>query len=126
MFLLWLLLAFVLVMGIAMALTLRVALNWSKELLELQRHGAETTGRVLEKRESRRRGATSRWIRYEYVDPLGRTHRSRRNLVTPDAWDAHTEGGPINVVYSQRRPKVSSPKYLFRLDPKREGESATR
>lgn len=37
------------------------------------------------------------------------------NIVTPDAWGAHAEGGPIAVVYSERRPKISAPKYLVDL-----------
>ena len=112
-------LIFVLVMGAAMALTLRVAVNWSKELLELKQYGIEATGRITEKRETRRRGNTSRSIRYEYVDQLGKPHRSRRNIVTPDVWDSLAQGEPILIVYSQRRPKISAPKYLMDLDPKR-------
>lgn len=118
--LLWILLAFVLVMGVAFALTLRVALNWGNELLELKQFGVDGTGRVVEKRRTRQRGGASTWIRYEYVDQFGKTHRSRRNLVTPEAWDAHTEGGPISIVYSQRRPKVSFPKYLLDVEAREE------
>ena len=118
-------LIFVLVMGIGAALTLRVAVGWSKELIELQQYGREVTGRVVEKRQTRSRGNTSAWVRYEYVDQFGKTRRSRRNIVTPEAWDAHTEGGPIAVVYSQRRPMISAPKYLLNLDRKIEMEGAT-
>lgn len=117
--LLWGLLIFVVVMAIALALTLRVAVNWGHELVELKQYGIEATGRVVEKRQERRRGATSTWIRYEYVDQFGKTHRSRRNIVTPEAWEAHTEGGPITVLYSERHPKVSFPKYLMDLEPKK-------
>jgi hypothetical protein len=109
------LLIVVVLMAIALALTFRVAVNWSTELIELQQYGVESTGRVTERRQTRRRGATSTWIRYEYVDQFGKRHRSRRNLVTPEAWSTHIEGGPISIVYSQRRPKVSSPKYLLNL-----------
>ena len=111
-------LIFVFVLGIGAVLTLRVAVGWSKELIELQQYGREVTGRVVEKRQTRRRGNTSTWIRYEYADQFGMTRRSRRNLVTPAAWDAHAEGGPIAVVYSERRPKISAPKYLIDLNPK--------
>ena len=113
-------LIFVIVMGIGAALTLRVAVGWSKELIELRQYGREVTGRVVEKRQTRSRGNTSAWIRYEYADQFGRTRRSRRNIATPDAWDAHAEGGPIAVVYSQRRPMISAPKYLLSLERKKE------
>ncbi len=106
---------FVVVMAIAFALTLRVAVNWGKEAFELQQFGVESKGRVTEKRQARRRGVTSTWIRYEYMDQFGQRHRSRRSLVTPEAWDAHEQGGPIAIVYSQRRPKISAPRYLLDL-----------
>ena len=122
---LWILLVgflvFAVVMAVAFALTLRVAANWGTELIELQQYGVDATGRVTEKRQVRRRGATSTWIRYEYVDEAGQPHRSRRTLVTPAAWDSHDEGGPIAIAYSQRRPKISLPKYL--LDVKRDAVS---
>ena len=108
-------LIFVVVMAIALALTLRVAVNWSKDAVELQEHGVETKGRVTEKRQTRRRGVTSTWIRYAYTDETGASHRSGRNLVTPEAWTTHEEGGPIAIVYSRRRPKISAPKYLLDL-----------
>lgn len=110
-------LAVVLVTGIGMALALRTAVGWSKELLELKQYGVETTGRVVEKRQTRSRGNTSTWLRYEYQDQFGKTHRSRRNLVTPAAWEAHSEGGPIAIVYSQRSPGISGPRYLMDLEP---------
>ncbi len=110
-------LLFVLLMGIGMTLMLRTAVNWSKELLELEQYGVEATGRVIEKRQTSRRGSTTRWIRYEYVDQFGQTHRSRRNIVTPEAWDSHPDGGPLAVVHSQRRPRISLPKYLMDRQP---------
>lgn len=116
---------FVVVMAVAFALTLRVAVNWRKEAIELQQYGVETRGRVTEKRQTRRRGVTSTWIRYEYVDQFGKAHRSRRNLVTPEAWDAHEEGGPIAIVYSQRQPRMSAPKYLLDLKTPEGERSAT-
>jgi hypothetical protein len=113
------LLILVVSMAVALALTFRVAVNWGADLVELQQHGVASAGCVIEKRQTRRRGATSTWIRYEYVDQFGKGHRSRRNLVTPDAWDAHEEGGAIAIVYSQRRPKISLPKYLLDEAPRR-------
>jgi hypothetical protein len=96
---------------------LRVAVKWGTEALELQRDGVEVSGTIVEKRSYSRRGATTTYIRYEYVDRNGKRHRSRRNLVTPLAWDTHVEGGPIAVIYSQRRPSVSLPKHLVLLRP---------
>lgn len=117
--LLWILLAFVVLTAIGGLIAFRVSVKWSREAIELRDFGRETTGRVVEKRRERRRGNWSTWIRYEYVDAVGKTHRSRRNLVTPEAWDAHDEGGPIAVIYSQKRPHVSLPKYLLDLAPRR-------
>ena len=108
---------FVTVMAIAFVLTLRVAARWSRELLELKEYGVAAQGRVTEKRETRRRGATSRWMRYEYVDQFGKSHRSRRNIVTPEVWEKVSEDSPIDIVYSERRPAVSFPKYLMDLEP---------
>jgi len=93
---------------------LRVAAKWGQDAIELQQYGVEVTGTVTERRSHPRRGSH---IRYEYTDHFGKRHRSRRNLVTPDAWDAHAEGGPIAIVYSQRNPSVSLPKYLLGLKP---------
>ena len=115
------LLILVVAMAVALAIALRVAMDWGTELVELQAHGVAGRGRVVEKRQTRRKGATSTWIRYEYVDQFGKSHRSRRNLVTPDAWDAHVEGGPIDIVYSHRRPKISLPKYLLDVKAARPG-----
>ena len=114
-------LLFIVAMAIAFALTLRVAANWTKEAIELQEHGVPSTGRVIEKRQTRRRGVTSTWIRYGYTDETGTTHRSRRYLVTPEAWDTHEDGGPIAIVYSRRQPKISAPKYLLDLKPPESG-----
>ena len=116
--LLWVLLGCVALFAVALALTLRVAVRWGQEGLELRDYGTEVSGRVLEKRRVQRRGAVSSWIRYEYTDHVGKTHRSRRTLVTPDAWDTLQEGAPIAVVFSQRKPAISLPKYLMDLSPK--------
>ena len=113
----WLLVLLVIVAACAGVFVglLRVAAKWGTEALELQQHGVDVTGRVLEKRSYRRRGVMSSHIRYEYTDQFGRRHRSRRTLVTPEAWEAHDEGGPIAVVYSPRRPAISLPRYLLDL-----------
>lgn len=112
---LWIALPFVLLTGVGMALALRTAIGWSHEAIELQNYGVDATGRVIEKRRTTSNRNKSTWIRYEYVDQFGKTHRSRRNIVTPEAWAAHEEGGPIPIVYSQRKPSVSWPKYLLSL-----------
>jgi hypothetical protein len=98
---------------------LRVARRWGEEAIELQWHGVEVTGTILEKRSYRSRRQQSTHIRYEYVDQFGKRHRSRPNLVTPEAWEAHEEGGPIQVIYSARRPAISLPKYLMELAPEK-------
>lgn len=119
--LLWIFLGILLVSLVVFAGLLRVAMKWGQEGLELQQYGREVSGVVVEKRSVQRRGARSTRIRYEYVDHVGTRHRSRRSLVTPEAWDAHVEGGPIAVVYSQRNPKISLPKYLLGLTPHETG-----
>jgi hypothetical protein len=113
------LLAVLLVSAAIFYTLLRVAARWGEEAIELKQYGVEVTGVVTERRSERRRGSH---IRYEYVDQFGVRHRSRRNLVTPEAWDAHAEGGPIAVVYSQRNPRVSAPRYLLALTPE-QGQS---
>jgi hypothetical protein len=91
---------------------IRTAVRWGNELIELQQFGVETTGTVLRKRSYKAKGAQSRSVKYEYRDQFGTAH-TRKMLVTGDAWEALQEGGPIAIVYSQRRPKVSAPKYLL-------------
>lgn len=119
--LLWILLAVLLLCLIVFAGLLRVAMRWGHEAAELQQYGVEVSGVVVEKRSIQRRGARSTHIRYEYVDQFGKRRRGGRMLVTPEAWDALQEGGPVPVVYSQRRPGVSLPKYLLDLAPRRRG-----
>lgn len=111
MLLVWVLLGALLLMLLVFAGLLRVAARWGRELMELQQFGIEATGTVIEKREYRNRGHINRYIRYEYTDQFGKTHR-RKVLVTPDAWDTLSEGGSIALVYSQRKPAISAPKYL--------------
>ena len=113
--LLWIFLACILAGLAAFAKLLWVAVRWGREMIELQEHGVDTQGLVLAKVERRStRSGAGRQIKYEYSDQFGRTHR-RKVLVTPDAWEAHQERGPIAVVYSERRPNVSAPKYLMEL-----------
>jgi hypothetical protein len=108
----WVALAAILFVAAILGGLISVAARWGRELLELQQHGVETTGVVIDKVRYRQRGAESRYLRYEYVDPFGRAHR-RKVLVTAEAWDTHERGGAIAVIYSARRPRVSAPKYLI-------------
>ena len=110
--LLWLFIGIVVLMALTFAGLLRVAARWGREMIELQQYGVEVTGLVLEKREYRSSRKQGRYIRYEYTDQFGRNHR-RKVVATSEAWDAHRENGPIPIVYSQRRPNVSAPKYLL-------------
>ena len=41
---------------------------------------------------------------------------SRWNIVTPDVWERVAGGGPIEIVYSARRPTISGPKYLLDVE----------
>ena len=108
----WLALVPMAAVALTFAALIRRAIQWSSELKELQQFGVETTGTVLKKNAFHSRPGPSRFVRYEYRDQFGVPH-SRRAPVSKDAWEALQEGGPIEIVYSQRRPKVSAPKYLI-------------
>jgi hypothetical protein len=83
----------------------------------LVQDGVAGTGVVTDKIEhptasgSRR---SSRRIAYEYRDAAGQSHR-HTSLVTSDFWNAHTEGGPIDIVYSRSQPAISAPAFLVEL-----------
>jgi hypothetical protein len=47
----------------------------------------------------------------EYLDAAGAEHR-HVSMVTSTFWTEHTEGGPIDIVYSRSQPHVSAPKHL--------------
>jgi len=108
----WIVLGFVLVVAFVLWRLLMTAARWSREMIELQEHGIEVTGVVLNKVTYRARGGHSRYLRYEYVDRVGARH-GRKVLVTDEAWDTLEEGSPITVVYSERRPEISAPRYLL-------------
>jgi hypothetical protein len=91
---------------------IRVAIRWGNEFAELQQFGVETTGTVLKKSAFNAKPGPARFLRYEYRDQFGVPH-SRKVPVTQAVWETLQEGGPIEIVYSQRRPKVSAPKYLM-------------
>ena len=110
----WFALALLVVGTVVFAVLIRTAVRWGQELAELQQFGVETTGTVLKKTTSRTKSGLSRSLKYEYRDQFGVPH-TRKVLVTPEAWDSLQEGGTVEVVYSQRKPKVSAPKYLIEL-----------
>jgi len=87
------------------------------QMKQLVQDGVAVTGVVTDKIEhptasgSRR---SSRRIAYEYRDAAGQAHR-HISLVTSDFWNAHAEGGPIDIVYSRSRPGISAPAHLVEL-----------
>ncbi|MDZ4404138.1 DUF3592 domain-containing protein [Prosthecobacter sp.] len=83
------------------------------QMRELCEHGVETTGQIVEKRVVKAGKSTSKqWkIVYRYTDSAGATH-SHTSVVSIEAYQNHEEGGPIQVVYSAKRPVISAPKYL--------------
>jgi hypothetical protein len=91
---------------------IRTVIRWGNELVELQQFGVPTTGTVLHKGSSDSQRTHRHFVQYEYRDQFGVPH-SRKVPITAAAWDALQEGGPIDVVYSERRPKVSAPKVLM-------------
>ena len=110
----WVALALLVVGAVVFAGLIRTAVRWGQELAELQQFGVETTGTVLRKTASRTKSGLSRSLKYEYRDQFGVPH-TRKVLVTPEAWDSLQEGGAVEIVYSQRKPKVSAPKYLIEV-----------
>jgi hypothetical protein len=111
---LWAVLGFLFIGVLGFAGLIRTAARWGTELIELQQFGVATTGVVLKKVSYNTKGGQSRSVQYEYRDQFGATH-TRKVLVTSDAWDALQDGGPIDVIYSPRRPKISAPKYLIEV-----------
>lgn len=84
------------------------------ELRRLVDDGVEVEGRVLEVTRfvGKAGGSTaSIYLRYEYVDSRGGTHR-HRSLVSTEFAARHPAGSPIALVYSRSRPAVSSPREL--------------
>lgn len=87
------------------------------QMKQLVADGVETRGVVTAKLEyaggsgSRR---SRRRIAYSYCDAAGAEHR-HVSMVTSDFWNAHTEGGPIDLIYSRNQPQVSAPKHLVEL-----------
>ena len=87
------------------------------QMRQLVLDGVEIQGVVTAKLEyaggsgSRR---SNRRIAYSYRDAAGAEHR-HVSMVTSDFWNGHTEGGPIDLIYSRSQPQVSAPKHLVEL-----------
>jgi hypothetical protein len=109
--LIWIALGTILIAVLAFTALIRTAVRWGNQLVELKQFGVETSGTVLRKISYKTKAGHSRSVTYEYRDQFGAAH-TRRVLAPPDAWDSLQEGGAIDIVYSQRRPTVSAPKYL--------------
>lgn len=105
------LIALLVMMGVGVRLAM-TAVRWSRELKELEQHGVETTGTVVRKVSYNTKGGRSRYIRYAYRDQFGAEH-TRKTMAMGDAWERYQEGGPIEVVYSYRTPKVSAAKFVY-------------
>lgn len=87
------------------------------QMKQLVEDGVEATGTVTAKLEyptARGSKRSSRRIAYEYQAADGQTHR-HISLVTSDFWNSHSEGGPIVIVYSRSRPRISAPRHLVDL-----------
>jgi hypothetical protein len=108
----WVAFALVVLGAVAFIGLVRRAVRWGNEFTELQQFGVETTGTVLRKSAFNAKPGPARFLRYEYRDQFGVPH-SRKVPVTQAVWETLQEGGPIEIVYSQRRAKVSAPKYLM-------------
>jgi len=74
------------------------------EMRRLATEGVETTGTVVEKYSSHRRGSR---IRYEYRDASGQKHQGRAG-VSWEYYKAVKVGDPVKVVYLPQRPSVSA------------------
>jgi hypothetical protein len=112
MHLFWVAFALIVLGAFAFIGLIRKAIRWGNELVELQQFGVETTGTVLRKISYHAKSGPSRFVQYEYRDQFGVPH-TRRVVASEDVWEKLQEGGAIEVIYSQRRPKVSAPKYLM-------------
>jgi hypothetical protein len=74
------------------------------EMRRLATEGVETTGTVVEKYSSHRRGSR---IRYEYRDASGQKHQGRAE-VSWEYYKAVKVGDPVKVVYLPQQPSVSA------------------
>ena len=84
-----------------------------RDFAQLVRDGVDARGVVVRKTTFGTAAARrhNRFLDYRYQDDRGAEH-SHRSKVTPTAWDAHEEGGPIEIVYSRSQPQISAPRWL--------------
>jgi hypothetical protein len=90
-----------------------LAVRRGLQMRELCDHGIDATGQIFSKRSiSGAKSSSRRWkLGYRYTDSSGATHE-HTSVVSIEQYQKHDEGGPIEVVYSSKRPEISSPKYL--------------
>jgi L-ascorbate metabolism protein UlaG (beta-lactamase superfamily) len=91
-----------------------IAISRGRQMGELARRGVPITGVVVQKfRSGKAGGATSRGRRlsFEYKGPDGRTYH-RAASVTSSEWEAHEEGGGIELVCLPDNPGISAPAWL--------------
>lgn len=90
-----------------------LAVRRGLQMRELCDHGLEATGQIFSKRSVSAGKSTSRQrkLAYRYTDSSGATHE-HTSVVSIEQYEKHDEGGPIEIVYSAKRPAVSAPKYL--------------
>ena len=86
--------------------------------------GVNATGRVVDKPKFGRVNSSKKYrhLRYRYQDAFGNEHVHRAQ-VTSSVFDAHEEGGPIEIVYSRSKPQVSAPRSL--VDAARQASGKT-
>ena len=91
-----------------------MAVRRGLQMRELCDLGVATTAQIFSKRTVRGGSGSSvrQWkLAYRYTDSFGVAHE-HTSIVPIEQYDRHDEGGPIEVVYSSKRPAVSAPKYL--------------
>ena len=82
------------------------------QMKQLANHGVVIEALVL-KLFTRGSGGSvaSTAIQYEFHAANGHRYTNRIN-VTMDVYDDHEEGGPIAIVYLERKPQVNAAKYM--------------
>lgn len=93
-----------------------LAVSRSLEMKELTESGIEANGTVTEKKSlpNSRSSTRKNKIAYTYTDQQGQAHASA-TFLPYDEYDKYQVGGPIDIVYSSKRPSVSAPLYYVAL-----------
>lgn len=91
-----------------------VFISRAMEMTELTKYGVETKGTVVEKRSvPGGRSATRRQkLVYSYTDNRGASHQ-HTSVVRYDTYARYEVGGPIDIVYSSKRPQISAMKEMI-------------